>query len=204
MESAGEREHRRFLDRYYGVTRHVYDATRRYYLLGRDRAIDVLCREPWERLIEVGPGTGRNLRHLHRRRPEAKLGGVEASAAMLMHARRRCGFATLVGGFAERADLASVLDGRPDRILFSYTLSMIQDPLRALENAERALAPGGAIVLVDFGDLGGLPPPLRRGFSRWLERFHVRTGGLLAQLPRADHYERGTLGLYEMARLARS
>lgn len=196
-----EEAHRRFLDSYYGWSRHVYDATRRYYLLGRDRALDLLLAEPWQRLVEIGPGSGRNLRILHRRRPTAQLGGVEASSVMLAHARERCPFASLVEGFAERADLSAVVGGKPDRILFSYTLSMIEDPLSALKNAERALAPGGAIVLVDFGDLRGVPGPLSTAFSRWLATFHVRTGGLLPSLPRADRYEVGPLGLYEIARL---
>lgn len=112
-ERAREDEHRRFLDRYYGWSRHVYDATRRYYLLGRDRALELLRSEPWDRLVEVGPGTGRNLRHLHRARPTARLGGVEASEQMLLHARQRCPWAKLEHGFAERADLAGVLGRGP-------------------------------------------------------------------------------------------
>lgn len=80
---------------------------------------------------------------------------------------------------------------------------MIQDPARALANAEAALAPGGAIVIVDFGGLTGVPAPLRGAFGRWLETFHVRTEGLLASLPRADQYEVGPLGIYELARIER-
>ena len=169
--------------------------------LGRDRALELLLSEPWDRLVEVGPGTGRNLRHLHRARPEARLGGVEASMAMLMHARQRCPWAALEHGFAERADLGAVLGARPDRILFSYSLSMIQEPELALANAEAALAPGGAIVIVDFGALSGVPSALRGPFSRWLETFHVRPSGLLSSLPRADTYEVGPLGIYELARI---
>lgn len=200
---AREQDHRRFLDRYYGWSRHVYDATRRYYLLGRDRALELLLEEPWERLIEIGPGTGRNLRILHRARPSAQLGGVEASAEMLRHGRRRCPFAKLEAGFAEHADLTAVLGEPPDRILFSYSLSMIEAPERALDNAMRALAPGGSIVIVDFGALDRLPSPLRAPCERWLSSFHVRTGGVLAGLREAARYEIGPLGIYEIARIER-
>jgi S-adenosylmethionine-diacylgycerolhomoserine-N-methlytransferase len=193
-------EHQGFLDRYYGLTRHVYDATRKYYLFGRDRALEQLLAEPWNTLIEIGPGTGRNLRHLHARRPQARYGGVEASAEMLTHAAERCGFAHLVHGFAESADLVAIHGRRPDRILFSYALSMMTQPERALANAERALAPGGQIVVVDFGSLRGLPPPLREAFRRFLASFHVRPG-LLDSLRRADGYQVGPLGWYEIARL---
>lgn len=200
-ESASLLEHQGFLDRYYRFTRHVYDATRKYYLFGRDRALDGLLSEPWESLVEIGPGTGRNLRYLHARRPAARYGGLEASREMLGHAEARCGFARFRHGFAESADLAAVLDRRPDRILFSYALSMITEPERALANAERALAPGGQIVLVDFGSLSGLPAPVRRRFERFLGRFHVRTG-LLASLSRAESYELGPLGYFEIARIS--
>lgn len=200
MTEAALLDHQGFLDRYYRRTRHVYDASRKYYLFGRDRVLAQLLAEPWETLIEIGPGTGRNLRHLHARRPEARYGGIEASRPMLAHAAERAPFARLVHGFAESADLEAVLGRRPDRILFSYALSMITQPERALANAERALAPGGQTVLVDFGSLDGLPPPLREAFRRFLASFHVRPG-LLDSLSRADCYEVGPLGWYEIARI---
>jgi S-adenosylmethionine-diacylgycerolhomoserine-N-methlytransferase len=172
--SADKGEHRSFLNRYYGLTRHIYDATRKYYLLGRDVLLEQLAREPgWSRLIEVGPGTGRNLVMLHKRRPAGTYGGVEASDAMLEHARGKAPFATLVHGFAEDADLAGLLGARPDRVMFSYCLSMVSDPQAALRNARRSLAQGGEVVVVDFADLGGLPGPLQRGLGRWLKTFHV-------------------------------
>lgn len=166
--------HRRFLDRYYGISRHFYDVTRKYYLFGRERALDVLLRERWDTLLEVGPGTGRNLRRLFSKRPAARFGGLEASDAMLGHARGRVPFARLVRGFAETADYAEPLGGPPDRILFSYCLSMVQDRGAAVRRARAALAPGGKVVVVDFADLGGLPAFARVALLAWLETFHVR------------------------------
>jgi S-adenosylmethionine-diacylgycerolhomoserine-N-methlytransferase len=93
---------------------------------------------------------------------------------MLEHARPRCRFATLARGFAEEADYAAVVGGPPDRILFSYCLSMVQEPWRALAWARRQLAPGGSIAIVDFADLGGLPPLVGGGLRRWIGAFHVR------------------------------
>lgn len=170
---AAEREgHRAFLNRYYRHVRHVYDLSRRYYLFGRDRVLGEMLAEPWERLIEVGPGTGRNLRKLHRARPGARYGGLEASDVMLEHARKRCPWAKLQQGFAEEANLSSLLGRPPDRILFSYVLSMVQDAERALVRARQSLAPGGKVVVVDFGDLAGLPW-LAGPLARFLRSFHV-------------------------------
>src|SRR5690606_7770136 len=122
------------------------DLTRKYYLFGRDRVLRDLAGEHWQTLIEIGPGTGRNLGMLHDMRPDARLGGIEASDAMLEHARRKCPWAALEQGFAENADLEGLLGCKPDRILYSYCLSMVQDPVEALLNARRALAPGGEVV----------------------------------------------------------
>jgi S-adenosylmethionine-diacylgycerolhomoserine-N-methlytransferase len=167
-------EHRAFLNRYYGVSRFFYDATRKYYLFGRDTALrDLASDRSWQRLIEIGPGTGRNLVRLARARPDAHVGGVEASDAMLAHARKRCPWATLNHGFAENAPLADLLGGRPDRILFSYCLSMVGDRAAAIANARSALAPKGEVVVVDFADFAGFPAGAAGVFREYLRAFHV-------------------------------
>lgn len=166
--------HRAFLNRYYRWSRPIYDVTRKYYLLGRDTVLRALATESWRGLVEIGPGTGRNLVILSRLRPDARLGGVEACDEMLDHARRRLPGATLVHGFAEQADYADLLgDVGVDRVLFSYSLSMIPDREGAIARAWEALAPGGQIVVVDFADLAGLPGPAASALRRWLALFHV-------------------------------
>ena len=173
MSQAAREEHRAFLNKYYGVSRGIYDLTRRYFLLGREAALAHLIDAPWETLVEIGPGTGRNLKKLYDMRPSARFGGIEASDAMLDHARAKIPFAQLQHGFAETADIKSVLGEPPDRILFAYCLSMVQEPLPALEHCRRQVAPGGEVVVVDFGDLTGWPSTLRTGFRGFLDTFHV-------------------------------
>lgn len=188
---AAERHaHRDFLNRYYGWSRHVYDASRKHYLLGRDTALRGLLREPWQRLVEIGPGTGRNLLKLHAARPGARYGGIEASDAMLAHARARLPWAVLEHGYAEDADYTRLLGARPDIVLFSYCLSMVQDPQRALVTARRAVAAHGKVVVVDFGDLAGLPSFAAQALRGWLGAFHVRPLGahvLAAHAPSVIH-----------------
>lgn len=166
--------HRAFLNRYYGTSRFIYDVTRKYYLFGRDRVLQRLADDrSWSSLVEVGPGTGRNLERLHRLRPEARLGGIEASDAMLAHARARCPWARLVQGFAENAAFVEVLGAPPDRILFSYCLSMVTDRAAALSNARQAISGSGQVVVVDFADFDGLPAGFARSFRGFLRTFHV-------------------------------
>jgi S-adenosylmethionine-diacylgycerolhomoserine-N-methlytransferase len=107
-------------------------------------------------------------------RPEAELGGVEASDAMLGHARKRCPYARLQQGFAEDAPLATILSDRPDRILFSYCLTMVEERDKALAHARESLAPGGEVVVVDFADFEGIPKRIAAALRTYLSAFHVR------------------------------
>jgi S-adenosylmethionine-diacylgycerolhomoserine-N-methlytransferase len=159
--------HRAFLDRYYRLTHRVYDVSRKYFLFGRDGVLDRLLAAEWTTLVEIGPGTGRNLARLHRRRPGASLGGLEASEVMRAHARRRCPWASIAPGFAEDADIGAVLGEPPQRILMSYCLSMVAGKDRAIGNALRHLAPGGELWVVDFSARNRLP------MRSFLSAFHV-------------------------------
>lgn len=63
-----------------------------------------------------------------------------------------------------------------DRILISYSLSMIPDWQAALAEAVRHLAPGGQLAVVDFGQGEGLPDAFTAALRRWLALFHVTPG----------------------------
>jgi S-adenosylmethionine-diacylgycerolhomoserine-N-methlytransferase len=167
------------MDRVYRRQRHIYDFTRKYYLFGRDRLIGELALQPSESLVEVGCGTARNLIAIARRYPGARLFGLDASQAMLETARAavsRAGLGariTLAQGLAEELSPARFGVGHFDRVLFSYSLSMIPDWRGALAAASAALAPAGRVHVVDFGDLTGLGRPGERAMRAWLALFHV-------------------------------
>ena len=57
------------MDRIYWRQRHIYDLTRKYYLLGRDDLIDAVAARANGPVLEIGCGTGRNLIRLARLRP---------------------------------------------------------------------------------------------------------------------------------------
>jgi len=178
--NARGRNHAAMMDEVYRGQRFIYDVTRKYYLFGRDTAIESLALAPRARLIEVGCGTARNLICVARRYPEVKLFGLDASAEMLRTAGRavaRAGLANnvvLAQGYAEALSPAIFGETMPfDAVLFSYSLSMIPDWDAALEAAQRVLVPGGRIHIVDFGDFAGLSAPLARALRGWLSLFHV-------------------------------
>ena len=181
VSKSPEREgHAALMDRVYRRQRYIYDATRKYYLLGRDRMIRELGAKPGERIVEIGCGTARNLVKIANLYPGVRLFGLDASHEMLISAAesvRRAGLGSriaLAHGLAEEMTPA-LFDGeeRFDRAIFSYSLSMIPDWRGALAAAARAVKPGGAIHVVDFGDLASLWPPAARALRAWLRLFHV-------------------------------
>src|SRR5262245_52126520 len=64
------------MDRLYRRQRHVYDFTRKYYLLGRDRLIARLAPPAGSRVLEIGCGTARNLVMVGRAWPDVQLFGI--------------------------------------------------------------------------------------------------------------------------------
>jgi S-adenosylmethionine-diacylgycerolhomoserine-N-methlytransferase len=172
-------DHAALMDQIYRYQRYLYDFTRKYYLFGRDRLIRELNLAPGATLVEVGCGTARNLIKIAKRYPQTHLFGVDASQEMLRTAERAVrkagleGRIRLVHGLAE--DLSPALCGETapfDRIVFSYSLSMIPDWKQAVAAAKATLGPAGKVHVVDFGDLNGLGPgkPL---LAAWLRLFHV-------------------------------
>lgn len=173
------------MDRIYRRQRHVYDLTRKYYLLGRDSLIRSLDPPPAGYVLEIGCGTGRNLIAAAGLYPDARLFGVDISEEMLCTAEANIRRAGLAGRIRlARADATGVdtdtLFGHAafDRIFFSYTLSMIPGWRDALDRALAHLAQSGRLHVVDFGQLEHLPGICRTLLFAWLRRFHVS--------PRAD------------------
>lgn len=168
------------MDRIYRHQRHVYDLSRKFYLLGRDRTIDGMRPATGAAILEIGCGTGRNLIRIARRYPQAECYGLDVSAAMLETARAQIAAA----GLSHRIRLATadatgfdpqLLFGRPnfDRILISYALSMIPPWQEVASEAARRLSAEGSLHIVDFGDQARLPGWFRGGLEAWLAMFHV-------------------------------
>lgn len=175
------------MDAIYRYQRYVYDATRKFYLLGRDRVIEELAPPPGGRVLEIACGTGRNLIAAARRYPGAHLYGFDISTAMLDTARRQVRKAGLDDHI--RVAHGDATDFSPerlfatpafDRIFISYALSMIPPWRAALQQALGALAPGGRLLIVDFGTQSRLPRWFKRLLRRWLAQFSVEPRDALA------------------------
>src|ERR1700756_5784809 len=85
------------MDRMYRHQRFIYDLTRKPYLLGRDTMIAQLSPPAGGTVLEIGCGTGRNLIHVARTYPSARLYGFDISAEMLATAGKSIAAAGLSG-----------------------------------------------------------------------------------------------------------
>lgn len=168
------------MDRIYGWQKNIYDLTRKPYLLGRDTIIKELKPPAGARVLEVGCGTARNLVKAARMWPDASYFGADVSTEMLGIAQR----SLIRADMAQRIKLAWADAAHFDpektfgvagfeRIMFSYTLSMIPQWEAVLEHALEIIKPGGRILIADFGDQNELPAAFKSILHRWLALFHV-------------------------------
>lgn len=173
-------DHAAHMDGIYRYQRYIYDLTRKYYLLGRDRMIADLKPPLGGTVLEIGCGTGRNLILAAKRYPDARFYGFDISEMMLATARANIAKAglseriTVAQGDASAFDTTAMFQLPTfDRVFISYALSMIPPWKAALPLAIRATRPGGRLHIVDFGQQEGMPGWFKRALFAWLAKFTV-------------------------------
>jgi len=110
----------------------------------RRDSLRLLDPRPGERILIVGAGTGADLEHLP---PGCVVLATDLTPAMLARARAR---------LRDGMHLA-MMDGQRlgvpaasfDAVVLHLILAVIPDPVRCLQEAARALRPGGRIVVFD-------------------------------------------------------
>lgn len=178
----------RHMDGIYRTQRHIYDLTRKPYLLGRDILIRDLKVLPGGRVLEIGCGTARNLIRIADRYPHSVCYGIDISEVMLETARQsldRRGLDSRVRvawADATHFDPALLFDTPLfDRVVISYALSMIPQWQVVVEAALSHLAEDGSLHIVDFGDQSAMPVWFARTLHAWLRLFSVEPRMALPQ-----------------------
>jgi S-adenosylmethionine-diacylgycerolhomoserine-N-methlytransferase len=179
------------LDAFYGPQADDYDRFRERLLQGRAELIEAMAFAPGDRVIEFGAGTGRMLDYYRGSLDSlAQVDLVDLCEPLLAHAMQRVGDHPRVA-----VHHANACDWQPpqaaQQVYFSYALSMIPAWFEAIDNAWKALAPGGQIGVVDFqvAPRSGSARGFRQGrlarhlWPMWFDHDGVRLGpDLLAYL----------------------
>jgi len=169
------------MNQMYRYQRHIYDFTRKYYLLGRDTLIQEMHVQTGEHVLEMGCGTARNLEKLASKHTDVEFYGVDASSEMLVTAEQKLQNKTyanrvhLKQGLAEDVHYHDMfgLDKPFDTVFYSYALSMIPPWREALAQGLANLKEGGDLYIVDFSQQAELPAWFRAVLRRWLKLFDV-------------------------------
>ncbi len=162
---------------YYAFQAKIYDATRWTFLYGRNTIIQKIPldrQKPWN-ILEVGCGTGVNLRKLAKVFPKAKLKGIDISGDMLRQAEKN------LSAYQDRLVLEEKAyepgtevahEGQFDVILFAYCLSMINPQWKEIvQQAPADLKPEGLVAVVDFHDAN------YDFYRKFMRSNHVRLDG---------------------------
>lgn len=173
-------KHALLMDKIYSIQRFFYDYTRIFFLWGRETALKNINVNPSDNLLEVGTGTARNLIKLAKRYPQNTFFGLDASQQMLKTAQTKVNASDkqqqikLVCELAENVKPTHFALKNPfDIILFSYSICMIPEWKKAIDNALMNLKSNGILYITDFGDLSGFPKPISYLIKKFLKMHFV-------------------------------
>ena len=137
------------INRAYAVLSPVYDFLfDKIFYPGRVAAIDLLEIQPGNRVLEVGVGTGLNLPLYSR---DCSVTGIDISKEMLRKAEER----VLTLGMVNTSLM--VMDGSKlafpddsfDRVIATYVISAVPDPVKTLLEMRRVCKPSGHLVILN-------------------------------------------------------
>lgn len=167
------KNHQERLEAFYQHQADGYDDFRKRLLHGREEMMQALPLPEGGRLLDFGGGTGSNIEHLGPKLSQLdSVTIVDLCPSLLETARKRIADRGWHNVHTALADVTTYepQHGPIDAITFSYSLTMIPDWFRALEQAFHLLRPGGIIGIVDFYVSRKWPAEgLRRhsAFRRW-------------------------------------
>ena len=158
--------------------------------------LDAAGEGPFERLVDLGTGSGRMLTLLGARARRAV--GLDLSRQMLNMARSHVASAGLADCELRHGDIlrTGLPGGQADLVIVHQVLHYLGDPGAAVAEAARLAAPGGKVLIVDFAphDLEFLRAEHRHrrlGFldeemARWLGESGLEPAGVASLQPEAQ------------------
>jgi ArsR family transcriptional regulator len=184
--------------RYFSAQAEVWDSIRSLHVAESEveQAIERALREgQLGRLVDIGTGTGRMIELFGPRAAQAI--GIDRSSEMLRLARVKLEAAGIASSLRQGDMYALPLaDGSADSIIIHQVLHYAHSPGAAIAEAARVLAPGGALLVVDFAahereELRASDAHIRLGFEDEVMAGWFAAAGL--SVDRIEHLEGGEL-----------
>lgn len=118
--------------------------------------LEMLEISPGDVVLDVGCGTGNYTRHLAEAAGDGLVVGLDASKAMVSAAARRGGGANLAYVRGDACELP-FRDGEFDVVCSVGVIHMLGEPMKALSEMVRVLAPGGRLAVVASCEEDAIP-----------------------------------------------
>jgi ArsR family transcriptional regulator len=185
-------------NRYFASHASVWDQIRSLHVAESEveRAIDgAMGKRSLGRFVDIGTGTGRMIELFAARSAQAV--GIDRSSEMLRLARVKLEAAGINPSLRQGDMYALPLaDGAADNIIIHQVLHYAHSPAAAIAEAARVLAPGGALLVVDFAahdreELRVTDAHIRLGFDDEAMTGWFASAGL--EIDRIEHLEGGEL-----------
>jgi phosphatidylethanolamine/phosphatidyl-N-methylethanolamine N-methyltransferase len=137
------------IKRAYAILSPVYDFLfDKIFYPGRVAAVDLLEIQPGSRVLEVGVGTGLNLPLYPR---DCDVTGVDISEEMLRKAEERVRTLRMTNTKLVVMDGSKLefADNSFDRVIATYVISAVPDPVKTLLEMRRVCKPSGHLVILN-------------------------------------------------------
>jgi len=143
-----------------GLVAHFYDRIMDFGSLGFYRsfirsAVEKMNIQPDDQILDLGCGTGRNSLLMHRHiGSQGRVTGMDISPIMEKQFRKNTDGVSGVEFMHQRVDVSFDLNRPVDKVLMSFVLHGFPHEvrLRTIDNIHRNLAPGGNLLILDYGE----------------------------------------------------
>jgi ubiquinone/menaquinone biosynthesis C-methylase UbiE len=133
-------------------------------------AVREMSIQPDDKILVFGSGTGRNICLMNKYlSSQGRVVGLDIGPEMLEQSQRRCKHLSHVTIENRRVEAPLPYQEEFDKVFISFVLHgfIQEDRLKIVENAQRALRPGGHFIILDYNEFDPKksPWPVRLGFK---------------------------------------